>query len=147
MWSTRVNFNDLLTSYFGDFIIDKNDLIDTFTFEDTREDLFGVSLKQEVIKRVEAYDADWQLHPEFNTNLRDLIGTVADIDYVMRSGEFSIRKILTFDNFIDTSDLSIYPIRIGPTTVPFAVVINTSGGKYKLAFNYDLDQTIFRHIY
>ena len=143
---TEINVNDFFFTYYGDIFSDYGDILDTFHFE-VDHDLIAYSLKQEIITRVESYSQDWQLHPEFNTNLRDYIGTFADIKYVMVKGKEAITRVLVLDGLLLPSDFSITPLQVGATSILYVMLAKTAAGTWTLNFNYDLNETKFRYVY
>lgn len=138
--------NDYYVGYFGDIYFKNDDILDTFDFGDARG-LVGVSLKQEIITRIEAYTEDWKLAPDIGANLRDLIGTIADMEYVKNAGKTAISKCLTMDGLLPPSGIELACIQLSAQTLLYVLNVVTPGGSMTLGFNYDLFENQFRHIY
>lgn len=143
---TKYDLNDYYMTYYGDIFFEDDDIKDTFTFSDERE-LTGLSLKQEVITRIEAYKDDWKRYPDIGANLKDYMGTIADIEYVKARAKKAIINCLTSDDFLTAGDLDIKVHRTGPESLVFIVLVKMKGGTTRVSFNYDMTQTNFRHIY
>lgn len=143
-WS--YDHNDYYMGYFGDIYFQNDDVLDTFDFGDSRG-LAGVSLKQEIITRIEAYTDDWQLATDIGANLRDLIGTIADMEYVKSAGKTAISRCLTMDGLLPPSGLDLAALQLSAQTILYVLNVTTPGGNMTLGFNYDLSENQFRHIY
>lgn len=143
----QINLNDLYIGYFGDICIDQyGDILDTFTFEDER-DIRGISLKQEIITRVESSTLDWQLYPEIGANLKELIGTEANLRWVIMEGTRKIRSALTNDNLISSDSFEISPLVLSLDSVLFVIKVKLiSSDVVSISFNYDLQDNQFRHL-
>lgn len=142
----QINLNDLYVGYFGDIYIDQyGDILDTFTFEDER-DIRGISLKQEIIMRVESSTLDWQLYPEIGANLRELIGTEANLRWVILEGTHRIKVALTSDSLIGSNSIEITPLVLSLDSILFVVRVKLLGSQFiSISFNYDLENNLFRH--
>lgn len=138
--------NDYFVGYFGDIIFQDDDILDTFTYGDTYN-VYNISLKQEIVTRIEAYSEDWQLYPDLGANMRDLIGTIADPEYVKTAGKQAITMCLTKDGLLPPNSLDVSAIKVDATTVIFMVTVTLRSGSMIIGFNFDLSDNQFRHIY
>lgn len=143
---TQYDLNDYYMTYYGDIFFESDDIEDTFNFSDDN-DLTGLSLKQEVITRIEAYKDDWKMYPDIGANLKDYLGTIADIEYVKARAKNAIITCLTSDGFLTMGDIDVKVHRIGPESLIFIVLMKLRGGTVKVSFNYDMTKTEFKHIY
>lgn len=143
---TQYDLNDYYMTYYGDIFFESDDIEDTFNFSDDN-DLTGLSLKQEVITRIEAYTDDWKLYSNIGANLKDYLGTIADIEYVKSRAKNAIITCLTSDGFLTAGDLDVKVHRTGPESLAFIILVKLKGGVVRVSFNYDMIQTAFRHIY
>jgi hypothetical protein len=85
---------------------------------------------------------DMFLHPKLGTNIRELVGR-RNTKELLESGKASIISCLTYNNFIDASDLTVVGIPVDATTILYHVEIsNDTYVAYKFDLMCDLENGI-----
>ena len=131
-WKT-VTKDFLVDSNYGDFEISNNDIVTE------RNQL--VILKNVIIERYKTNFNDFILKPNYGANLDRFIGKGMDKDMI-ENIVFSLKKSLTYDNFINVNDIEIIPIVL-PNMLRIFTYITTPNDTLSIESKYDYSEGVF----
>ena len=122
-----------MNSLYGDLEINASDIV----FNTKKVSI----LKNTIIERYKTNVGDCILNPDYGSNVEEYIGRGIDSD-LLESIRTSFRYSLTFDNFIDNSELQIVPIQISSNTLKIYTYISTteSDDEIVITTTYNLEE-------
>ena len=100
-----------------------------------------VILKNVIIERYKTNFNDFILKPNYGANLDRFIGKGMDKDMI-ENIVFSLKKSLTYDNFINVNDIEIIPIVL-PNMLRIFTYITTPNDTLSIESKYDYSEGVF----
>lgn len=119
-----IQFNDLYFTVDGDFIVneigDLKDLDEAAAFDS------NTHIKQFILHRLIAEKDAWKLHPNICGGLDSFIGRIINQD-LLNQIEMRIKYILTFDGFLNSSEIKVKSINLEAGTEAILLIIYVLG--------------------